>query len=147
MTKRSAVTTVEVGSGQTLAIAGLLSEQVRGVASRVPGLGDVPVLGALFRSVNFRRALTELVILVTPEIVAPLESHQPVVLPGQDRQNPNDLELYALGLLDGGMREENQPDENTNGNDRQGRGATLRSQPDEMSVHGPWGHAGLAGLR
>jgi len=74
---------------------------VRGLASRIPGLGDVPVLGPLFRSVNFQRRLTELVILVTPEIVAPLEAHQTVKLPQDGRTDPNDLELYMMGLLEG----------------------------------------------
>ncbi len=139
--KRSAATTVEIGSGQTLAIAGLLSEQVNGVASRIPGAGDIPVLGALFRSVNFSRQLTELVILVTPELVAPLEAHQPVGLPGQDRSDPNDFELYALGLIDG-REHEKEEDDGTSPH-----GPKVKSEPEEMSIHGPWGHAALGGLR
>lgn len=143
--KRSASTVVEVGNGQTLAIAGLLSEEIRSVASRVPGAGDVPILGALFRSVNFRRSLSELVILVTPEIVAPLEAHQPVGLPGQDRTDPNDFELYLLGLVDGREREEG--DAPASAPHGQKVGARWQSEPDELSIHGPWGHAGLTGLR
>ncbi len=148
LTSRSAETTVEIGSGQTLAIAGLLSEQVRSVASRVPGFGDIPVLGALFRSVNFQRSLSELVILVTPEIVAPLDAHQKVQLPGEDREDPSDFELYALGLIDARRPTcEKDVGEGSAGVDRYAP-TTLASQPGELSVHGPWGHAGRStGIR
>jgi len=137
LTSRATETTVELGSGQTIAIAGLLSEEVRGAASRVPLLGDVPVLGALFRSVNFQRSLTELVVLVTPEIVAPLDPHQRVRLPGEDMEYPNDFELYALGLVEA-------PNGKTPKTDPEGD-VLLASEPDEESVHGPWGHAGTGG--
>jgi pilus assembly protein CpaC len=147
LTSRSAETTVEIGSGQTLAIAGLLSEQVRGFASRIPGFGDLPILGALFRSVDFRRSLTELVILVTPEIVSPLEAHQEPRMPGQDRVDPNDFELYALGLLDGG-RPKCEPAEAAGVSAAdECRTPILASQPHELSIHGPWGHADFAGGR
>jgi len=146
LTSRSMETTVELGNGQTIAIAGLLSEQVRGLSSRVPGIGDVPVLGALFRSVNFRRSLTELVVLVTPEIVAPLDAHQKVRLPQDDRIDPNDVELYAMGLLEGSGK---CPCEGANcpSKCRDHRGSMIESEPDELSVHGPWGHAGGSDVR
>ncbi len=138
---RSTETTVELGSGETIAIAGLLSEQVRGFASRVPGIGDVPVLGALFRSVQYRRQLSELVILVTPEIVAPLDAHQEIRLPGQDHTAPSDHELYLLGMLEGAHA-------GSDGVARVGGStARLASQPDQISVHGPWGHTGSNGAR
>ncbi|MBI1824908.1 MAG: type II and III secretion system protein family protein [Planctomycetes bacterium] len=137
---RSTETTVELGSGQTIAIAGLLSEEARALASRIPGAGDIPVLGSLFRSQNFRRAQTELVVLVTPEIVAPLDAHQMVKLPGGDVVDPNDFELYGLGLT-----EAIPPDWFKK---RGPRGplavpppAGLQSQPEETSLHGPWGQA------
>jgi pilus assembly protein CpaC len=146
LTSRSMQTTVELGNGQTIAIAGLLSEQVRGLSSRVPGIGDVPVLGALFRSVNFRRSLTELVVLVTPEIVAPLDAHQKVRLPQDDRNDPNDYELYAMGLLEGS---EKCPCSGANcpSKCRGHSGSTIDSEPDELSVHGPWGHAAGGDVR
>lgn len=71
---RRAETTVELGSGQSFAIAGLLSNSTQQDNSRLPGLGDVPVLGALFRSDNFRRGETELVIIVTPYVVEPVSA-------------------------------------------------------------------------
>lgn len=142
---RSSETTVELGNGETIAIAGLLSEQVRGFASRVPGLGDLPVLGALFRSVNFQRSLTELVILVTPEIVAPIDAHQEIRLPGQDLKDPGNLELYMLGLLEG---DDDQEDKTTAGGIDDTAVASfpsIPSEPGELSLHGPWGHAMLTG--
>lgn len=132
LTSRAAETTVEIGNGQTIVMAGLLSEEVRGIASRVPGIGDVPVLGALFRSVNFQRSMTELVIMVTPEIVAPLDAHQRVKLPGEDMKDPKDWELYMMGMLEGETASAaSAPD---------GNSVALESDPDETSVHGPWGH-------
>ncbi|HNQ21693.1 MAG TPA: type II and III secretion system protein family protein [Phycisphaerae bacterium] len=134
---RSAETTIEMGSGQTLAIAGLLSEQVRGLSSRVPGLGELPVLGALFRSVEFRRSLTELVIFVTPEVVAPLDPQQVVPVPGEDVAPPTPMQLYALGWLeDPRGREPARPGAAKDAAER----AVLESEPSNLSVHGPWGH-------
>lgn len=142
LTTRATETTVELGSGQTIAIAGLLSEQVRGAASRIPGLGDIPVLGTLFRSVNFQRRMTELVVLVTPEIVAPLDPHQKVQVPGGDMEYANDYELYALGLLE--SRNTAPPDPRV---DATQDDVALESEPDEISLHGPWGHAGTGSAR
>ncbi len=142
LTQRRMESTVEIGSGQTLAVAGLLSSQVRGIANRIPGLGEVPVLGALFRSVEYRKSQSELVILVTPEIVAPMDPHQVPKVPGQDFVAPNDYELYALGLLES----QKKPDENDDpsGSFRTGvktKVAPLKSQPNELSLHGPWGYS------
>ncbi|MFQ5590016.1 MAG: type II and III secretion system protein family protein [Phycisphaerae bacterium] len=136
---RAAETIVEVGSGQTIAIAGLLNEETNGLASRIPGIGDVPIIGALFRSVRYQRNLSELVILVTPEIVAPLDAHQYVDVPARGIKSPSDFELYALGLLEGG--ELDQDDAPCGDENSQYAGRPLASQPEEMSIHGPWGHA------
>ncbi|MFQ6049084.1 MAG: hypothetical protein ACE5K7_06950 [Phycisphaerae bacterium] len=102
LTQRKAETTVEVGNGQTVAIAGLLSEQVRGIARKIPGLGDIPVLGALFSSVEYQKSQTELVILVTPELVEAMNPDQlTAAIPGELMADPNDFELFGLGLLEG----------------------------------------------
>lgn len=140
LTSRSMETTVELGNGQTIAIAGLLNEQVRGLASRVPGIGDVPILGALFRSVNFRRSLTELVVLVTPEIVSPLDAHQKVRLPQDGRKDPTDMELYGLGLIEGQPDCPCHPGGKCPLNCKKPCGVQVASEPDQLSVHGPWGH-------
>ena len=136
LSNRSAETTVEVGSGQTIAIAGLLSEEVKAFASRIPGIGAVPVLGALFRSVEFRRELTELVILVTPEIVAPLDPQQVGKTPGYAQRDPTDFEFYALGLLDSQARREQ------NAHQKGETAAWTGQDPNDPSIRGPWGFEG-----
>lgn len=88
---RRAETTVELGSGQSFAVAGLLQSNLDQDVSKVPGLGDVPVLGALFRSDVFRRGETELVIIVTPYIVRPV-SNARIALPTDGVLPPNDAE-------------------------------------------------------
>lgn len=94
-------TTVELGSGQTFAIGGLLNDRVRAVARGIPALGDVPVLGALFRSVEYQADESELVVLVTPELVDPVSPDQVTSVPGATYTQPNDFELFMLGQLDG----------------------------------------------
>ncbi len=74
---RRADTVVEVGSGQTFAIAGLFQRQVSNELERIPVLGDIPILGQLFRSRRFQRNETELVILITPYLVRPSSSPAP----------------------------------------------------------------------
>ena len=96
---RNATTVIEVGSGQTFAIAGLLSDNLRGVMSKVPGLGDVPVFGALFRSLRYERSETELVILITAKLAEPMNLQQASYYPGYDLAPPTDWQLYGLGML------------------------------------------------
>lgn len=74
LTIRRAETTVELASGQTFAIAGLVQSQNRITADEVPGLGDIPILGELFKSDKFARSETELVILATPYVVQPISN-------------------------------------------------------------------------
>lgn len=92
---------VELGPGQTFAIGGLLSETTRAVSRKVPALGDLPVLGALFSSVEYQSSESELVVLVTPELVAPLNPNQVAYVPGANLVPPNDWELFGLGKLEG----------------------------------------------
>jgi pilus assembly protein CpaC len=136
---------VEVGNGQTIAIAGLLDDEIRGVVSRVPGIGDVPVLGTLFRSTEYRRRITELVILVTPEIIAPLNPDQVSPAPGQDLMSPDDFQLYALGLLEGEPAEDPSTPDDVQQTATPPRVAP-NSQANELSIHGPWGHETMLGL-
>ena len=98
---RRVETVVELGSGETIAVGGLLNERVRAVSRSVPALGDVPILGALFRSVQFQSDETELVVLVTPELIEPVSSDQVTYVPGANYVEPNDFELFMLGALDG----------------------------------------------
>ncbi|HEY8750466.1 MAG TPA: type II and III secretion system protein family protein [Tepidisphaeraceae bacterium] len=76
LTKRTADTTVELAEGQTLALAGLLNTRVRAVNTTTPLLGDIPILGALFRSVRYERSETELVVMVTPRLAAGMNPDQ-----------------------------------------------------------------------
>jgi pilus assembly protein CpaC len=97
LTVRRAETTVELGSGQSFAIAGLLQDSSTQANNGLPGLGDVPVLGALFRSDNFQRSQTELVILVTPYISAPVSDPTRLRIAGADFVPPTDLErIFGL---------------------------------------------------
>lgn len=100
ITKRSALSTVELGNGQTIAIAGLINETTRDYVSKFPGLGDVPVLGHLFRSQQFQSGETELVILVTPHIAKPVDA-KTVRLPTERFVEPSDLDFYLLGKTKG----------------------------------------------
>ncbi|MDF2764938.1 MAG: putative CpaC, partial [Rhodospirillales bacterium] len=81
LTTRRAETTVELASGQRFAIAGLLQNNSSFDHSRVPGLGDMPILGDLVKSDRFSRQETELVIIVTPYIVKPIDDPAAVALP------------------------------------------------------------------
>lgn len=96
ITKRTAASTLELADGQTIGIAGLLSENVRDVSSKLPGVGDIPVLGQLFNSQEFISGETELVILVTPRLARPIDRSR-VVLPTDAFVKPNDWEYYLLG--------------------------------------------------
>jgi len=72
LTVRRADTTVELGSGESFALAGLLQRTSTQLVSKVPWIGDIPILGALFRSDRFQRAETDLVVIVTPYLVNPV---------------------------------------------------------------------------
>ena len=96
LTVRRVETTVELGSGQSFAIAGLLQDQVTQQDLGTPFLGDVPILGALFRSDSFRRQQSELVILVTPYIVRPASSPTALHLAGENYRAPGDLDRLLL---------------------------------------------------
>jgi len=93
---RRADTTVELGSGQSFAIAGLLQETTTLVGNGLPFLGDIPILGALFRSDNFQRNETELVILVTPYLVRPASGPAALATPDAGWRPPGDLERILL---------------------------------------------------
>jgi pilus assembly protein CpaC len=100
ITRRSS-TTVELTSGQSFAMAGLLRTKDQARASRVPVLGDLPVLGALFRGVRYEQDQTELVVMVTAELVEPLDDGMDRPVPGDLHQTPNDWELFGEGKLSG----------------------------------------------
>jgi len=94
--KRSASSTVELADGQTIAIAGLISENTKERVNKIPGLGDIPVLGALFRSKEFVKGQSELVILVTPHLAAPV-NEKDVRLPTDRIVDPSAWSFYLMG--------------------------------------------------
>jgi pilus assembly protein CpaC len=103
-TERSVSTVVELADGQSFALAGLLSEKVTEDVAKYPFLGDIPILGALFRSSSFRKNETELVVIVTPHLVKPLDMSVQT-LPTDKYGDPGDLSFYLLGNLSGSPKE------------------------------------------
>jgi len=99
LTKRSAMATYELKDGQTIAVAGLLNENLREVITKFPGLGDLPVLGALFRSQNFIKGETELMILITPRLAKPVDPSK-ITLPTDSFVEPSDADFYFLGRME-----------------------------------------------
>jgi len=97
---RKAETVIELADGQSFAIAGLLRDTVRDAASKYPLLGDIPILGTLFRSRSFQKNETELIIIATPHLVKPIDGDQQP-LPTDYYVEPNDTEFYVLGLMEG----------------------------------------------
>ena len=101
---RRASTTIELGDGQSFAIAGLLRESVRTITSKFPLLGSIPILGVLFQSKLFQKEESELIIIVTPHLVKPLDlENQP--LPTDFYVEPNDLEFYMFGMVEGSAKD------------------------------------------
>ncbi len=107
-TTRMAETTVELGSGQSMMIAGLLSNQMGSSVDKMPGAGDIPVIGALFKSNGWRRNETELMIVVTPYLVKPVSDNQ-IVLPTDGLHSPNDLERILLGQTSSNKGDKTRP--------------------------------------
>ncbi len=141
LTKRSAETTLELASGTTVAMAGLLSEQVRAASSKIPALGDVPVLGALFSSNEYRKNITELVILVTPELATGMNPDQVAAVPGQLMTTPNDWQLFGLGMLEGEPAVDcSEPDDALDTSPAP-QYRKFSASPHQMTLHGPWGPA------
>jgi pilus assembly protein CpaC len=98
LTSRQSETTVRLSDGQSFAIAGLLSNQIRSQIDRVPVLGDIPILGALFRSTSYRRSETELLVVITARLTKPVAPHELPRMPTDEELNdPNDFELFLLG--------------------------------------------------
>jgi len=100
LAKRSASATVELMDGQTMGIAGLINEDLREAVQKFPGLGSIPILGSLFRSQQFVKGESELVILVTPRLARPVTRDQ-IRLPTDDFIEPNSKDFYLLGRLEG----------------------------------------------
>ncbi len=105
LTKRKASTTVELGDGQSFALAGLMNDTMSATTDAVPLLGDIPVVGMLFRSTKYQRQQTELVILVTPRLVGPTDPDTTAALPGEHWRFPTDAGAYFKWDLGGNQLE------------------------------------------
>jgi len=103
LTSRQSETTVRLADGQSFAIAGLLSDRVRSNVNRIPFLGDLPIIGALFRSISYQRDESELLVVVTAHLARPVSPHDAPKLPTDNEQNdPNDIQLFLFGSMGGG---------------------------------------------
>ena len=120
-------TTVELRDGESFTIAGLLSDNYQNTINAFPWLGDIPVLGALFRSPSFQHNQTELVIVVTPHLA--VARRGPVALPTDHFTPPSDYELFLFGMLAG-------EGANIRPEDR----ALMSRDPTKGGVEGPYGH-------
>jgi pilus assembly protein CpaC len=99
---RAVSTTVDLRTGQWLAIAGLLQDQQTGSKARIPFLGDIPVVDTLFSRRSVRREETELIVLVSPELIHPLESDEaPQILPGMEVTEPGNAAFFLGGAIEG----------------------------------------------
>ena len=98
---RNVQTTVELKEGHTLAIAGLLQLTLDANTQRIPGLGDLPYIGPFFSNTSHKRVEKELIILVTPYLVAPMKPGDVPKLPGEDIEDPDDVEFYLLNRIEG----------------------------------------------
>ncbi len=96
--RREAQTTVEMLDGQSFAIAGLLQDEFSDAATQTPWLGDIPVLGALFRSASYQRDQSELVVIITPHLVTPVRG-EALALPTDRIRPPTESELFLFGRV------------------------------------------------
>lgn len=101
--RRETSTTVEMRDGESFAIAGLLQDDFRDLNGQVPWLGDLPIIGTLFRSAEYQRAQSELVIIVTPHLVTPTRG-EALALPTDRVRIPTERELFLFGKVTGSER-------------------------------------------
>ena len=124
---RRAKTTVELRDGESFTIAGLLSDNYQNAIKSLPFVGDIPILGALFRSPSFQKDQTELVIVVTPHLAVPRRG--PTATPIDHFVPPSDFELFLFGAQRG-ARGALTPEDR----------ALMSHDPNKGGVDGPYGH-------
>ena len=100
ITTRRAATTVQMNDGESFAIGGLISNNITGALKAFPGLGELPVIGALMRSTSFQQDRTELVFIITPHLVKPLPVGR-YPLPTDSFTQPKEIDVYATGNMEG----------------------------------------------
>lgn len=109
LTVRRAETTIELGSGQSFMIAGLLNNSAQNTIQKAPGLGDLPILGNLFKSTSFQKGETELVIVVTPYLVQPVDNEADIHLPTDGFQTANGAEQLLGNFENDGISGASRP--------------------------------------
>ncbi|MGU7782968.1 type II and III secretion system protein family protein [Burkholderia sp. PU8-34] len=100
ITTRRASTTVQMADGESFAIGGLIKDNASGALKAVPGIGEIPVLGALARSTSFQQDRTELIFVITPHLVKPLQTAD-LPLPTDSFTKPNEADVFATGDMEG----------------------------------------------
>jgi pilus assembly protein CpaC len=108
ITERRASSSVELADGQTIGIAGLMNDSMQTAVKKFPGLGDLPILGSLFRSQDFQDGRTELVILVTPRLARPIPPGE-VRLPTDSVVPPSNAGFFLLGKMEGAKGQGSKP--------------------------------------
>jgi pilus assembly protein CpaC len=103
MATRRVDTTVQLQDGQSFVVAGLIKNNMNTSLDKFPGLGEVPVMGALFRSTEFQTDQTELMFVVTPHLVKPLTT--PVALPTDNHVVPSRADVIFMGKGEGSKKE------------------------------------------
>ncbi|HKJ72310.1 MAG TPA: type II and III secretion system protein family protein, partial [Gammaproteobacteria bacterium] len=129
---RRASSTVELADGESFALAGLIKNENQNVVKKFPILGDIPILGALFRSTDFQQNKSELVIVVTPHLVKPTRAER-LELPTDGVVPPNRFDQYLMGRVQGLAPEGPAPEE-----DQQPQGAD--QVEDQAGMEGTYGH-------
>jgi pilus assembly protein CpaC len=126
-------TTVELYDGQTIALAGLLQDDLRESVRKIPGLGDIPILGPLCRSTSYQQEKTDLLIAVTPHLVKPVKEGE-IKFPSENMNLPNAYEFYLEGKFEGRRHKTNNTDF--------GRHNLLSSSPSKHvgGLEGAFGH-------
>ena len=153
LTTRRAETTVELGSGQSFMIAGLLRNTSTNTIDRTPFLGNLPIIGALFRSNRFRRAETELVIIVTPYLVNPMNPNR-VALPTDGFRTADDAQRLVGGRMQDGRNSDVRPEPTVAaprvvpgiGNPVIGQAAVPQPQPQRQAQAAPSGGTARPGF-
>ena len=137
LSTRQVDTVVELKEGQTLAIAGLLQVELAGNTDRIPGLGDLPYIGAMFSNNSSKTVEKELIVMITPYLVEPMKAEEVPALPGDELQSPDDFELFFLGRIEGRTGHEFRA---TSSWDR-ARGVSHRLKLDDTYLAGPHGYS------
>lgn len=101
ITTRRASTTVQMADGESFAIGGLIRNNITGSLKAMPGLGEIPVLGALLRSTSFQQDRSELIFIITPHLVKPVKSLAQLPMPTDSFSQPNEADVYATGNMEG----------------------------------------------